>query len=73
MSQRVKTYGRAFGLFFTSWMLDPALRVAGAVTLAAIILLYLGFRSGRMSRAWLSSMVVLYLVFIGVVAAFRLG
>jgi len=67
------TVPSAFGLFFTSWMLDPALIVAGAVTLAAIVMLYLGFRSGRMSRAWLSSMVALYLVFIGVVAAFRLG
>ena len=67
------TVPSAFGLFFTSWMLDPALIVAGAVTLAAIVALYLGFRSGRMSRAWLSSMAALYLVFVGLVAAFRLG
>ena len=67
------TVPSAFGLFFTSWMLDPALIVAGAVTLAAIVMLYLGFRSGRMSRAWLSSMAALYLVFVGVVAFFRLG
>src|ERR1700761_1256470 len=62
------TVPSAFGLFFTSWMLDPALVVAGVVTLAAIVLLYLGFRSGRISRAGLSSMVALYLVFIAVVA-----
>ena len=67
------TVPSAFGMFFTSWMLDPALIVAGAVTLAAIVMLYLGFRSGRMSRAWLSSMAALYLVFVGVVAFFRLG
>jgi hypothetical protein len=43
------------------------------VTLLAVILLYFGFRSGRMSRAWLSSMALLYVLFAGVVAAFRLG
>jgi cation:H+ antiporter len=67
------TVPSALGMFFTSWMLDPALIVAGAVTLAAIVMLYAGFRSGRMSRGWLSAMAALYLVFIGVVAAFRLG
>jgi cation:H+ antiporter len=67
------TIPSALGMFFTPWMLDPALVVAGVVTLAAIVALYVGFRSGRMSRAWLSGMAVLYLVFVGVVAAFRLG
>ncbi len=67
------TVPSAFGLFFTSWMLDPALIVAGVVTLAAIVVLYIGFRTGKMSRAWLSGMAALYLVFVGVVAAFRLG
>ncbi len=67
------TIPSAFGIFFTSWLLDPALIVAGAVTLVAIIALWAGFRSGRMSRAWLSGMAALYLVFIGVVAFFRLG
>src|SRR6185312_3121157 len=46
------TVPSAFGMFFTSWMLDPALIVAGGVTLVAIIALWAGFRSGRMSRAW---------------------
>lgn len=67
------TIPSAFGMFFTSWMLDPALIVAGVVTLLAIVVLFIGFRSGRMSRAWLSSMAALYLVFAGVVAFFRLG
>jgi len=43
------------------------------VTLVAIVALFLGFRSGRMSRTWLAGMAGLYLVFVGVVAAFRLG
>jgi cation:H+ antiporter len=67
------TVPSAFGMFFTSWMLDPALIVAGVVTLLGIVALYLGFRSGRMTRAWLSSMAALYLVFVGVVAFFGLG
>ena len=67
------TVPSAFGMFFTSWMLDPALVVAGLVTLAAIVMLYAGFRSGRMSRGWLSAMAAFYLAFIGVVAVFRLG
>jgi len=67
------TVPSAFGMFFTTWMLDPALIVAGVVTLLAIVILFIGFRTGRMSRAWLSGMAALYLVFIGIIAAFRLG
>jgi cation:H+ antiporter len=57
------TIPTAFGVFFTPWVLDPALLVAGAVTLIAVILLFIGFRSGRMSRTWLASMAALYAVF----------
>ena len=67
------TVPSAFGIFFTPWILDPALIVAGGVTLVAIIALWAGFRSGRMSRTWLSGMAALYLVFIGTLVAFRLG
>jgi cation:H+ antiporter len=63
----------AFGIFFTPWMLDPALILAGGVTLVAIVALWAGFRSGRMSRGWLSSMVLFYLAFLGALVAFRLG
>ena len=59
------TVPSALGIFFTPWLLDPALILAGVVTLAAIVVLYIGFRSGRMSRAWLSGMAGLYLVFLG--------
>jgi cation:H+ antiporter len=67
------TVPSAFGIFFTPWILDPALIVGGVVTLVAIVALWWGFRTGRMSRGWLSSMAALYLVFAGVVAFFRLG
>jgi cation:H+ antiporter len=67
------TVPSALGIFFTPWLLDPSLIAAGVVTLAAIVVLWAGFRSGRMSRAWLSGMAALYLVFIGVLVAFRLA
>lgn len=67
------TVPSAFGIFFTPWILDPALIVGGGVTLVAILALYAGFRSGRMSRAWLSAMAAFYLAFIGALVAFRLG
>ncbi len=61
------TIPTALGIFFTPWILDPALIVAGGVTLAAVILLYLGFRSGRMSRGWLSGMALFYAAFIAII------
>src|ERR1700761_2937913 len=67
------TVPSAFGIFFTPWLLDPALILAGGVTLVAIVALWAGFRSGRMSRAWLSGMALFYLAFIGALVAFRLG
>jgi cation:H+ antiporter len=67
------TVPSAFGIFFTPWLLDPALIVAGGVTLVAIVALWAGFRSGRMSRAWLSAMALFYVAFIGALVAFRLG
>jgi cation:H+ antiporter len=66
------TIPTAFGIVFTPWILDPALIVAGAVTLAAVATLYLGFRSGRMSRAWLSGMALFYAAFVGMIVAMRL-
>jgi cation:H+ antiporter len=67
------TVPSAFGIFFTTWMLDPALIVAGVVTLVAIIALWAGFRSGRMSRGWLSAMAGFYVAFIAALAVFRLA
>ena len=67
------TVPSAFGIFFTTWMLDPALILAGGVTLIAIIALWVGFRTGRMSRGWLSTMALFYVAFLGALAAFRLA
>ena len=55
----------AFGIFFTPWLLDRSLQVAGAVTAAAIVALFLGFRSGRMSRGFLAAMALGYAAFVG--------
>lgn len=66
------TVPTAFGLFFTTWMFDRPLMVAGAVTLAAVTILFLGFRSGRITRSGLSVMAGLYAVFAAVVFALRL-
>jgi cation:H+ antiporter len=66
------TIPTSFGLFFTPWLLDPALLVAGVITLAAVVVLYLGFRSRRMSRAGLSAMALFYAAFVGIIVAMRL-
>ncbi|HEY4028884.1 MAG TPA: sodium:calcium antiporter [Caulobacteraceae bacterium] len=67
------TVPSALGIFFTPWLLDPALVVAGGVTLVAIVALFIGFRTGRMSRGWLSAMAAFYVAFIGALVAFRLA
>ncbi len=62
------TVPTALGLFFTPWRLQPSLIAAGATTLAAMVLLFLGFRGGRISRVMLGSMALFYVLFIAVVA-----
>ncbi len=52
------TIPTAFGLFFTPWLLDRSLVLAGVVTLAAVIIFLLAFRTGRVSKALLSSMAI---------------
>jgi cation:H+ antiporter len=66
------TVPTALGLFFTPWRLDPALIVAGAVTLAAVIALFVGFRGGRITRALLAGMILFYGVFLAIAVAWRL-
>ena len=66
------TIPSAFGMFWTPWLLDPALVVAGVVTLIATFALFLGFRSGRMSRLWLSAMALLYGAFVALIVVMRL-
>jgi len=66
------TVPTAFGLFFTPWMLDPALVLAGVVTLAAVIALYLAFSRGLISRWYLVLMSAGYALFAGLTFALRL-
>jgi cation:H+ antiporter len=66
------TVPTAFGLAFTSWRLDPALCLAGAITLASVGVLYLGFRRGLVSRRFLALMSVFYGLFAVITIAARL-
>ena len=66
------TVPTALGLFFTSWRLQPSLIAAGAATLTAMVVLFVGFRTGRISRAMLSVMALFYVAFLAAVAGLRL-
>jgi cation:H+ antiporter len=63
------TVPTAFGLFSTPWRLDPALVVAGGVTLLSVSVLFVAFWRGWITRTYLALMAVLYLVFAGVTIA----
>ncbi|MBV9996546.1 MAG: sodium:calcium antiporter [Caulobacteraceae bacterium] len=57
------TVPTAFGLFFTPWRLDHSLVLAGAVTILAIAAMFVTFRRGVISRAFLASMSLFYALF----------
>lgn len=59
------TVPTSFGLFFTPWLLDHSLLIAGAVTAVAVGVLLIAFRSGRISRTLLAGMATGYAVFAG--------
>jgi cation:H+ antiporter len=67
------TVPTAFGLFFTPWILDKSLLVAAGVTALAVATMFVAFRRGFISRAFLAAMAGFYLLFAVIVAAFRLG
>ena len=67
------TVPTALGLFYTPWRLQPSLIAAGAATLGAMVLLWAGFRSGRISRPMLAAMSLFYVLFIAVVVFGRLS
>jgi len=67
------TVPTAFGLFFTPWILDKSLLVAAGVTALAVAAMFVAFRRGFISRAFLAAMAGFYLLFAVIVAAFRLG
>lgn len=57
------TVPTAFGLFATPWMLDPALVVAGAITLLSVGVLFFAFWRGWITRAHLALMSLFYVAF----------
>jgi cation:H+ antiporter len=67
------TVPTAFGLLFTPWILDPPLVGGGAITLAAVLVLLLAFRSGKISRTLLAWMAAGYAAFVAILVAFHLG
>ncbi len=67
------TVPTALGLFFTPWVLDPALLVGAGVTAVAVTAMFLAFRRGIVSRGLLAAMGALYLVFGAILLAFHLG
>jgi cation:H+ antiporter len=65
------TVPTAFGLFFTPWILDRSLLIAGGVTAGAIVILLLAFRRGHASRGLLAAMALGYAAFAALLIVFR--
>ena len=61
------TVPTAFGVFFTPWMLDHTLLIAGGVTLAAVITMFVAFARGWANAALLAGVAAFYLLFIALV------
>ena len=57
------TVPTAFGLFATPWVLDPALILAGAVTLLSVSILFFAFWRGWITRTYLALMSLAYVAF----------
>jgi cation:H+ antiporter len=66
------TVPTAFGLFWTPWLLEPSLVLAGGLTAAAVGLMFLSFRRGVISRGFLASMGLFYGLFAALLVALRL-
>lgn len=66
------TVPTAFGLFWTPWLLDRSLVLAGGITLLAVIVMFLAFRRGVISRGLLAGMAIFYVVFAGLLFALHL-
>lgn len=66
------TVPTALGLFFTPWLLDPALVVAAGVTALAVLAMFIAFRRGFISRAYLAAMAGFYALFAALVIGLRL-
>ncbi|MEO7128753.1 MAG: sodium:calcium antiporter [Rhodoferax sp.] len=57
------TVPTAFGLFFTPWIFDKSLILGAGVTFVAVVVMFLAFRRGVISRALLASMALFYALF----------
>lgn len=66
------TVPTAFGLFYTPWLLDKPLLLAGAVTALAVSVMFIAFRRGVISRAVLASMSLFYAAFVGLLLMLHL-
>ena len=66
------TVPTAFGLFFTPWLLQPALLLAGGVTALTILTMLVAFSRGWVSRVFLSFVPLLYAAFIVTVLTLHL-
>ena len=62
----------AFGLFWTPWILDRSLLLAGAITAIAVAVMFVSFRRGVISRWFLASMGLFYMLFVGLLVALHL-
>ena len=67
------TVPTAFGLFFTPWILDRSLLVAAGVTALAVAAMFVAFRRGFLSRAFMAAMAGFYILFAAIVLAFHLN
>ena len=65
------TIPSALGMFFTPWLFDAGLILAGAVTLVSVLGLFLLMRSNRLDARRLSCFGLLYLVFVAGVVVLR--
>lgn len=66
------TVPTAFGLFYTPWLLDRSLILAGGITAMAVALMWLSFRRGVISRNFLASMGLFYALFAGLLLLLHL-
>jgi cation:H+ antiporter len=66
------TVPTAFGLFFTSWMLDRSLILGGGITALAVAVMLISFRRGVISRGFLATMALFYGLFVGLLVMLNL-
>jgi cation:H+ antiporter len=66
------TVPSAFGLFWTPWLLDGSLILAGVLTAVAVVIMFVAFRRGMISRWLLASMGAVYAVFAVLLVALHL-